>query len=111
MRSGADIRLSFGSLLQNLRQDTRFAFRVFASNPGFTLVAVLTLALGIAVCSTVFSWIDGVLLHSYPGVNDTRGLALVETNTSSGASSYLDYREYREGLERLGAVAIAGSRP
>jgi hypothetical protein len=87
MGSGGDTRLSFGSFLQNLRQDMRFAFRVFAASPGFTLVAVLTLGLGIAVCSTVFSWIDGVLLHSYPGVTDTRGLALVETNTSSGASS------------------------
>ena len=111
MRSGGDIRLSFGSFLQNLRQDARFAFRVFTSSPGFTLVAVLTLGLGIAVCSTVFSWIDGVLLHSYPGVTDTRGLALVETNTSSGASSYLDYRDYRDGLKRLGEVAIGRITP
>jgi predicted permease len=111
MRSGRDIRLSFGSFLQNLPQDLRFAFRVFASSPGFTLVAVLTLGLGIAICSTVFSWIDGVLLHSYPGVTDTRGLALVETNTSSGASSYLDHRDYRDGLKRLGEVAIGRITP
>ncbi len=111
MRSVGDIGLSFGSFLENLGHDTRFALRVSAASPGFTLVAVLTLGLGIAVCSTVFSWIDGVLLHCYPGVTDTRGLALVETNTSSGATSYLDYRDYRDALKRLGEVAIGRITP
>lgn len=55
---------------------------------------MLTLALGIAVNATVFSWIDSVLVHSYPGVTDARGLALIETVTASGehmvATSYRD---------------------
>ncbi|HVO12807.1 MAG TPA: ABC transporter permease [Vicinamibacteria bacterium] len=98
-------------MLQNVLRDARIALRVFASSPGVTLVAALTLALGIAVASTVFSWIDGVLLHSYPGVTDTRGLALVQTNVSSGASSYLDYRDYREALKGVGETAVGRLTP
>ena len=44
-------------------RDIRFGLRVLKGKPGFTAVAVLTLAVGIAVNSTVFSWIDAVLLH------------------------------------------------
>jgi hypothetical protein len=56
-----------------LWQDVRFAFKVSAANPKFTAVAVLTLAVGIAVNSTVFSWIDSVLLHPYAGVTIPKG--------------------------------------
>ena len=106
---------SFRQFLETLRLDIRFSFKLFVSTPKFTLVAVLTLALGIAVNSTVFSWIDGVLLHPYPGVNDTRGLALIETMTPSGehlvASSYLDYRDYRDNLKLVSAVAVGRFTP
>jgi hypothetical protein len=78
-------------------QDVRFSLNLLKSNPRFTLVAVITLALGIAVNATVFSWIDSVLLHPYPGVADTGGLALIETVTLSGehlvATSYVDVHD------------------
>jgi predicted permease len=100
---------------QTLGQDIRFSFRVFASSPKFTLVAVLTLALGIAVNSTVFSWVYRVLLHPYPGVSDTRGLALIETVGSNGehlvATSYVDYRDYRDNLKLVSAIAIGRFTP
>ncbi len=115
MRSLDDVRSTLRQFLQTLRQDIRFSFRVFVSNPKFTLVAVLTLALGIAVSSTVFSWIDSVLLHPYPGVKETQGLALIETVTSGGeylaSSSYLDYRDYRDNLKLVSAVAIGRFTP
>jgi predicted permease len=115
MRSERDTRPSLASLPQTAWQDARFALRSFAASPGFTVVAVLTLAVGIAVCSTVFSWIDGVLLHSYPAVTDTRGLVLIEAVNSSGehlvATSYLDYRDYRDGLKDVGEVAIGRITP
>jgi predicted permease len=110
-----NVESSLRQFLQTIGQDLRFSYRVFVSNSKFTIVAVLTLALGIAVSSTVFSWIDTVLLHSYPGVNDTRGLALIETVTTSGehlvATSYLDYRDYRDNLRLLSAVAIGRFTP
>jgi predicted permease len=102
-------------ILPSLWQDIRFSFKVFVSNRRFTLLAVFTLALGIAVNSTIFSWIDRVLLHPYPGVNDSDGLALIETQTSSGehlvASSYVDYRDYRDNLKLVSAIAIGRFTP
>ena len=101
--------------LGDLRQDLRFSLRVFVSNPKFSLIAVFTLSLGIAINATVFSWIDSVLLHPYPGVHDTNGLALIETQTLSGehlaATSYVDYRDYRENLKLVSAVAIGRFTP
>jgi len=103
------------SFVQTLWQDLRFSFKVFASNPKFTAVAVLNLALGIAVASTVFSWIDNVLLRPYPAVTDMDNLALIETVTLSGehlvASSYQDYRDYRDNLKLVSDVAIGRFTP
>jgi predicted permease len=97
-----------------LWQDVRFGFRVLKCSPGFTLVAVLTLALGIAVNTTVFSWIDSVLLHPLPGVKDAGELALIETVTPGGeylvSTSYLDYRDYRDKL-KLVSLAIGRFTP
>ena len=110
-----DAPFSLDNWAHDLWQDARFGFRLFGSSPTFTLVAVLTLALGIAVTSTVFSWIDGVLLHPYPGVTDTRGLALIEAVGANGeplvATSYLDYRDYRDQLKLISDVAIGRLTP
>src|SRR5215472_11965005 len=92
-------------------QDIRFGLKMLKSNPGFTAVAVLSLALGIAVNSTVFSWIDAVLLHPLPGVPHVQDLALIETATPNGSTSYLDYRDYRDKLKQVSAVAIGRFTP
>jgi predicted permease len=101
-------------ILQTVLQDLRFALKLFFSNPKFALVAVFTLGLGIAVNATVFSWIDSVLLHPYPGV-DTRGMALIETVTLSGehlvSTSYVDVRDYRDNLKLVTDVAIGRFTP
>ena len=102
-------------ILQTFVQDIRFSVRFFTSNPKFSLVAVFTLALGIAVNATVFSWIDSALLHPYPGVTDTNGLALIETVTLSGehlvATSYMDVRDYRDNLKLVSELAIGRFTP
>ena len=101
--------------LQTVVQDIRFSHKLFASNRRFALIALLTLTLGIAVNATVFSWIDSVLLHPYPGVTDTRGLALIETVTLSGehlvAMSYVDVRDYRDNLKLVSDLAIGRFTP
>jgi hypothetical protein len=72
---------------------------------------VLTLGLGIASTTTVFSWIDAVLLHPYPGTTRSDELAALEMVTPGApnggtAVSWSDYRDYRDHLKGLAGVAL-----
>src|SRR5450631_1593970 len=99
------------SVMRNLLQDVRFGLRVLSASPGFATVAVLTLGLGIASTTTVFSWIDSVLLHPYPGTSRSEELASLEMITAGApnggtAISWPDYRDYRDRLKGLSDVAV-----
>jgi len=115
MRKSPDSRFGLSQFVHGSWQDVRFSFKLFFSNPKFTLITVITLGIGVAVTSTVFSWIDNVLLHPYPGVTDTRSLDLIETVGSNGehlvATSYTDYRDYRDNLKLVSTSAIARLTP
>ena len=52
----------------DLISDLRHSIRLLLKNPGFTVVAVLTLALGIGANTTIFSWINSALLNPVPGI-------------------------------------------
>jgi predicted permease len=73
---------------------------MLAKTPGFTLVAVLTLALGIAANSTIFSWISSTLLNPIPGVKQTDNLVAVNRGERSDHPtppfSYPDLRDLQE---------------
>ncbi|HZU23922.1 MAG TPA: ABC transporter permease [Bryobacteraceae bacterium] len=100
--------------MKTLLQDLRYACRLAVKSPGFTLIAALTLAVGIAANTTVFSWIDTILLRPIPGVSAPSELASFETLTPSGefiTTSYLDFRDYRDNLKLLAGLAAAQPRP
>ncbi len=91
-------------------QDLRYGFRVLRGSPGFTFVAVFTLALGIAVNTTVFSWIDTVLLRNLPGTTGGERLVAIESiepKLEGHNISYPDFRDYRDNLKFLAGVAVS----
>jgi predicted permease len=95
-------------------QDVRFALRVLRKAPGATSVAVLSLALGLSVNTTVFSWARAVLLNPLPGVAAQDRIVTIETVAPSGEmidTSYPDYRDYRDRSTLLDGVIAFKERP
>ena len=72
--------------MRGVLEDLRYAMRVLRRTPTLTAVAVLTLALGIAATTTVFGWIDGMVLHPFRGATDDGQLAVLESVRASGIS-------------------------
>jgi predicted permease len=86
--------------VRGLLQDVRFALRQLRKNPAYTVAATVMLAVAICANGTVFSWIDGTMLHPIPGARDMSSLVSVmrgQWNISpTPPFSYLDYRDLRE---------------
>ena len=96
--------------MANILSDLRLAWRALRAAPGFAAVAVITLGLGIAASTTVFSWIDTVLLRPITGVRDAHELVALQGIAPDGGRlgefPHPDFRAFQQGLtEASGVVA------
>jgi len=102
-------------LLDSLSQDVRYAARVLRKSPGYTVVAVLTLALGIGANAAIFSIVYGVLLQPLPYKDPGRLVVINETKKGPEWSGFAmlgvsppDFRAFRErnrSFEKVGAYS------
>jgi putative ABC transport system permease protein len=99
--------------LDDLRRDSHYAIRTLANAPGFTLVAVLTLALGIGSVTVIYSVIHDVLLDPLPYPGSERFVNVLVHDTATGrvrnmlpASEFLDFQEQSDAFE--GVIGTRG---
>src|SRR5690242_844436 len=86
----------------------KYAFRTLVKDPWFTTVAVLALGLGIGVNSTVFTFVNAVLLRGLPFPNADQILHLNSRNTAEGNSqgvSYPDFQDWRAQARSFSSLA------
>ena len=98
--------------MRTLLADFRFALRMSARRPGFTLLAALALALGMGANTAVFSVIRGVLLRDLPYRDPSHLVAIWESNLAARAprepsspANFIDWREQNRCFEDMAAVA------
>ena len=93
-----------------LFQDIKYAVPGLIRTPGFTVIAVACLALGIGVNTTIFSTVDGVMLQPYPYPDADRIVIPHSTNQKAGINragvSYADYEDWRDHNTTLTSSAV-----
>ncbi|MEP6834407.1 MAG: ABC transporter permease [Gemmatimonas sp.] len=90
--------------MQGLSQDLRYGLRSLLRQPSFTIIAVLTLAIGIGATSAIFSVVDGVLLRPLPYVESERMVRLQPTKfNNASAKDYDDWRRQSTQFEQVAA--------
>ena len=105
-------------MFKDVGSDVRYSLRMLAKAPGITALAILTLALGIAVNATVFSYVNALLLRPPAGISPTARLIEVFEQNKKAAGverflplTYPDYVYYRDHTKTLSGIAAFGGDP
>ena len=93
---------------QDLAQDLRYGFRTLRKSPGFTAVAVLTLALGIGANTALFSVVNGVLIKTlpYPNAEQLVWLAESKPNFATGSISWPNFLDWRKENHTFAGMSL-----
>ena len=101
----------------NTLQDIRYGFRMLIKRPSFTIIVVLTMALGIGANTTIFSAVDAVLLNPLPYQEPDRLMAVWETNrqlspemwdrNEVALGNFRDWRSRNQVFDHLGSLFYA----
>jgi len=98
--------------MQTLLQDLRYAFRLLAKSPGFTAIAVLTLALGIGANTAIFSVVNAVLLRPLAFRDPSRLVIVAEKSPfptiSTSYQNFVDWRDQSRSFESMEATRGTG---
>jgi putative ABC transport system permease protein len=86
--------------MRNLLQDLRYGARTLVKNPGFTLVAVLSLGLGIGAVSSVYSMLSAVIFHPVPYSDADEIYLIKNVHTEGGNTHSVSYPLFRDWEER-----------
>src|SRR5579864_3092874 len=101
-----------GNWIQDLAQDLRYAVRVLRKNPGFAVIAVLTLALGIGANTALFSVVNGVLLNplAYPHSGQLVAVYGSTPGSDHGPITYLNFLDWQRDTQTLSSMAMYRNR-
>jgi predicted permease len=100
--------------MESFIRDIRYGVRALLKKPGITLIAVLSIAIGVSSCATVFCWIESIVLNPLPLVPQSHQLLAIATKVQSGdyiTTSYSDYKDYERQNKSLTGITAFEERP